>query len=297
MTPEMVDRARATARNSGVTGVEFRLGEIEHLPVADASVGVVLSNCVINLSTDKRAVYAEAFRVLAPGGRLAVSDVVATRPIPEPARRDPERWSSCSSGAIAPGRDRATVAGGGVHRDTRRTGPRAMLRGRSGRGPRRRRRFGPRRQANGVAMSTGGYVLFICVHNAGRSMMAEAMFNAAAPTGWSARSAGTSPAETPNPRTASMLREIGLDLPDHPPRLLEPGEMEGAALRITMGCLDDASCPARLKHLPLRDWGLPDPSNEDDAGFRRVRDELQQRVATLRREIEASRGVPAPDRR
>jgi len=101
MTPEMIDRARAAAARGAYAQVEFRLGEIEHLPVADGSVGVVLSNCVINLAADKRAVYAEAFRALRPGGRLAVSDMVATRPIPEEARRDPARWSACSSGAIS----------------------------------------------------------------------------------------------------------------------------------------------------------------------------------------------------
>ena len=100
MTPGMVDRARAAAARAGVVKVEFRLGEIEHLPLADASVDVVLSNCVINLSADKAQVYREAYRVLRPGGRVAVADMIATRPIPEEARRDPERWSSCSSGAI-----------------------------------------------------------------------------------------------------------------------------------------------------------------------------------------------------
>ncbi len=103
MTPEMIERSRAAAARGGYQQVEFRLGEIEHLPVADASVDVVLSNCVINLAADKRQVYAEAFRVLRPGGRLATSDMVATRPIPEAARRDPARWSACSSGAVPAG--------------------------------------------------------------------------------------------------------------------------------------------------------------------------------------------------
>lgn len=106
MTPEMIARARSLAGSSGKTNVEFRLGEIEHLPVADASVDVVLSNCVINLALDQRQVYREAFRVLKPGGQLAVADVVATRPIPDELRKDPERWASCSSGALT--RDEVT---------------------------------------------------------------------------------------------------------------------------------------------------------------------------------------------
>jgi len=101
MTPEMLARARANAQSGGYRNVEFRLGEIEHLPVADASVDVIVSNCVINLASDKGAVYREAFRVLRAGGRLAVSDVVATRPFTKRERSDPALWSSCSSGAIS----------------------------------------------------------------------------------------------------------------------------------------------------------------------------------------------------
>lgn len=100
MTPEMVAKARELARSSDLPNVEFRLGEIEHLPVADSSVDVVISNCVINLAVDKRQVYREVFRVLKPGGRLVVADVLATRPIPPELRADTERWSSCSSGAL-----------------------------------------------------------------------------------------------------------------------------------------------------------------------------------------------------
>lgn len=100
MTPEMITRARDLARSSRRSNVEFRLGEIEHLPVANASVDVVLSNCVINLVPDKGQVYREAFRVLRPGGRLAVADVLATRPISDELRNDPERWASCCSGAL-----------------------------------------------------------------------------------------------------------------------------------------------------------------------------------------------------
>ncbi len=100
MTPEMLGRARENARRGHYTNVEFRLGEVEHLPVADDSVDVVISNCVINLVPDKGQVYREAFRVLRRGGHLAISDVVATRPISARERADPSLWSSCSSGAI-----------------------------------------------------------------------------------------------------------------------------------------------------------------------------------------------------
>lgn len=103
MTPDMVSRARSLAKSSGQSNVEFRLGEIEHLPVADSTVDIVLSNCVINLAPEKGPVYREAFRVLRPGGRLAIADVFATRPIPEELRRDPEAWGSCSSGALTRG--------------------------------------------------------------------------------------------------------------------------------------------------------------------------------------------------
>lgn len=99
MTPDMIKLARKNAEKSGYTNVEFRLGEVEHLPVADNSVDVILSNCVINLSLNKEQVFKEAFRVLKSGGRLALSDVVATAPLSEDIKRDLALIAGCIGGA------------------------------------------------------------------------------------------------------------------------------------------------------------------------------------------------------
>jgi len=99
MTPEMLSKGRESAVKSGVRNLEFRLGEIEHLPVADESVDVILSNCVINLSPEKQQVFKEAYRVLRGGGRLAVSDIVATSPLSEEVRKDLSLISACVGGA------------------------------------------------------------------------------------------------------------------------------------------------------------------------------------------------------
>ncbi len=102
-TPEMVYHAREQARSLDLGNAEFRLGEIEHLPVETATVDVVLSDCVVNLSPDKAQVFREAFRVLKPGGRLVLFDVIADGELPDAVRRDAAAWAACVAGAVPEG--------------------------------------------------------------------------------------------------------------------------------------------------------------------------------------------------
>ncbi|MFC1490887.1 arsenite methyltransferase [Candidatus Latescibacterota bacterium] len=99
MTPEMIRKARENAEKSGYDNVEFRLGEIENIPVADNTADVIISNCVINLSPEKSKVFNDAYRVLKPGGRIAISDIVATQPLPEDIRNDLALHAGCVAGA------------------------------------------------------------------------------------------------------------------------------------------------------------------------------------------------------
>ena len=100
MTPEMLERARGSAKRLNISNVEFRQGYLEDLPVDSNSIDVIISNCVINLSPDKEKVFAEAFRVLNPGGKLAVSDIVTEGELPDPIRKSLSAWAGCVAGAV-----------------------------------------------------------------------------------------------------------------------------------------------------------------------------------------------------
>lgn len=113
MTPPMIERAQRTANRVGIGNVEFRLGQATALPVTDGAVDVVMSNCVINLCEDKGRVFEEAYRVLKPGGRLAVSDIVTDGPLPAAVRGDPTGWAGCVSGALPEREYLALVAAAG----------------------------------------------------------------------------------------------------------------------------------------------------------------------------------------
>ena len=129
MTPEMIALARRNAAKIGFDYVEFRLGDIEHLPVDDGSVDVIMSNCVINLAPDKAAVFREAFRVLAPGGRLAISDMVAIGDLPAAIAEDPAAYTGCIAGAAPVGDLKRMIAEAGFSNVTVgiRTGSRDLV--------------------------------------------------------------------------------------------------------------------------------------------------------------------------
>ncbi len=116
MTEEMIQRARATASEGGYENVEFRLGEIENLPVEDNSVDIILSNCVINLAPDKDKVFREAYRVLRPGGRIMISDLVTEGDLPDEIKKSFAAWAGCVAGALEKNQYLDTVRRAGFQR-------------------------------------------------------------------------------------------------------------------------------------------------------------------------------------
>ncbi len=128
-------------------------------------------------------------------------------------------------------------------------------------------------------------VLFVCVKNAGRSVMAEALFNRIAGGAAEALSAGTAPQEHPHPEVVETLKEIGIDVSDHHGRLLTDEMVRGADRVITMGCaVDDQACPA-IRYANVEDWGLPDPKGQPPERVREIRDEVARRAESLVEEL------------
>ena len=227
MTDEMLALARENQQKSGLTNVEFLKGEIERIPLPDNSVDVIISNCVINLSADKDRVLAEAFRVLKPGGRFAVSDVVVRGEVPAAIRRNVELWIGCVAGALDEGDYRARLAAAGFEDidieptriyqsadalsffegtgDRRRRG-----RGRGGRQVhervRRARReaewrfchvgAGSRLPSWTVVGADPASILFLCVANSARSQMAEGLARAKFGARLRVQSAGSQPSSS-----------------------------------------------------------------------------------------------------
>lgn len=113
MTPEMVSKSRENAKKSGYDNVKFLLGEIEHLPLPNSSIDVIISNCVVNLSTDKKDVFKESFRVLKEGGRIAISDIIALKPLPDKMVKNEELYCNCISGAITIEKLKSTLSQAG----------------------------------------------------------------------------------------------------------------------------------------------------------------------------------------
>ena len=132
------------------------------------------------------------------------------------------------------------------------------------------------------ATGSASTVLFVCIHNAGRSQIAETLFNAYAGGKARAVSAGVEPVQALNVKVVASMRDAGYDMSDQSPKLLDPAMIDAADRVITMGCMDDPSCPAVLAD---EDWGLDDPAAAPMPKVREIRDEIARRVRTLLREL------------
>lgn len=301
MTPEMVAKARENARQGGFRNVEFRLGEIEHLPVADASVDVILSNCVINLSPDKEQVYQEAFRVLKPGGRLAISDVVAIKPVPKAVREDFDKHSGCVAGALhvrqlermlldAGFRDGRVLVneqskafikdwfpGNGVEAYVRSADVQAVK---------------PKHDSGDKIK-----ILFLCTGNSCRSQMAEGWARALKGDVLEAWSAGI---ETHglNPNAVKVMAEAGVDISSHQSKTTAAVRDVPFDYVVTVCGHANETCPmwlgakAKVVHV-----GFDDPpalartaktEAEALAHYRRVRDEIRAFVERLPDHLDTS---------
>ena len=300
MTDEMLALAEENKRKSGLDNVEFLKGEIEHIPLPDNSVDVIISNCVINLSGDKDQVLREAFRVLKPGGRFAVSDVVVRGAVPDVIRKNMELWIGCVAGALAEHQYVAKLVKAGFRdigiEETREYSvedARTFLASEGLDADRlakqvdgtfvsafiRASKPAAARAATPAAATEMERVVFACVHNAGRSQMAAAFLSALAdPSRVEAVSAGTQPGDHVHPVVVDVMREVGIDLGGNRPQRLTEDLARDASLLVTMGCGEE--CPY-VPGLQTDDWPLPDPKDRPLAEVRAIRDEIRARVAAL----------------
>ena len=274
MTAEMLALARSNAAKAGAANVEFLEGAIEDIPLPDGSIDVVISNCVINLSTDKPAVLAEMHRVLVPGGRIGISDVVAEDHISPAERAERGSYVGCIAGALSRREYLDGLAGAGfVDASVEFTHEAA-----------------PGLHAAIVRatkpIASLPTVLFVCVHNAGRSQMAAGYLRALAGDRVRVLSAGSEPADRLNPVAVEAMAEDGIDITRATPEILRPESAAAADVVITMGCGD--VCPV-LPGRRYEDWQLDDPAGHDLAVVRHIRDEIKQRVQTLLESLGAAR--------
>lgn len=296
MTPEMIARARANAEKGGYRNVEFRQGEIEALPVEEASVDVVISNCVLNLVPNKARAFREIYRVLKPGGRMMVSDIVLNRELPALVRRIGTLYTACVGGAIRRDVYLRLLSEAGFE-DVEITGetdavelllhsPDPMSKALRSLGAARLKGWAVSAQVRARKpadrMSPKQRVLILCTGNSARSQMAEGWLRAMAGERFEVHSAGTHPSQV-NPLAIAAMRECGIDISHHRSKSLDEFTLERFDYVITVCDKARESCPVWPGAQAIH-WSFEDPAAAEGsepqrlAVFRRVRDEIRERL-------------------